>query len=63
MAIKHLARYLLWMRSQYNEVNYKLYEHKHNNPPLKRKSPPKNWYTNGKGIFPNCNTEGFPLEI
>ena len=40
MAIKNLARYLLCMRSQYNKVNYILYEHKHNNPPLK-KIPPK----------------------
>ena len=59
MAVKHLARNLLWMRSQYNKINHILYEHKYKNPSLKKNAPPKNWYTNGKGIFPYLNTEGF----
>ena len=41
VAIKHLASYLLWMRSQYNTVNNKLYKHKHNiTPPPKENCTP-----------------------
>ena len=58
VAIKHLASYLLWMRSQYNTVNNKLYKHKHNITP-----PPKKIVHQWKGNFPKLKRLRLTLEI
>ena len=59
VAIKHLASYLLWMRSQYNTVNNKLYKHKHNITP----PPPKKIVHQWKGNFPKLKRLRLTLEI